>query len=323
MTATGSQIIQFNESYFPCSTGKYFHIFQEGRDPVCDWIINNQQIYESHVLMMISPILRKCSYLVDIGCHVGTYTFAKMLCGNQSSTLSIDASLENIEMAKRNSINHQSFSSIHGFWVDTNIRATHTMISNDYKGSHNYLHRSVTNTKKDSFAIENIKTTTITKWIEEKTQKPEPKNKHGFIKIDIDGSEANTSTELCASLIHLKTPFIMLIETDSPDVITALDDIGMKILALLPGNNFLICCQETLSRSESLFCLHETFGLITGHLNAKASSDKWLKRTGTQRDNRPVTIETAYGKHKSESSIIKGYWPKHLTKYNIPMFCYG
>ena len=323
MKLTRSQIIQLNSSYFPYSALKHFHVFEKGRDPVCDWIISSQQLYEHYVLMMITPILRECSYLVDIGCHIGTYTFAKMLTGNNGSTLSIDASRENIELAKKNSLNHPCFNSIHGFWVEKNNSNTHTLISNKFKGNHNKLHSSITNSPGDSFAIPNIKTTSICDWIEQEIQRSGSEKNPGLIKIDIDGSELNTSKELCASLIQLNTPFIMLIETGKPKVIEALNDIGMKPLALLPGNNFLVCCQEALIQRKSLFLINETFGLITAFLNMTASDDDWLRRTGTKRDNKPVTIQTTYGKHKSESSIVNDYWPQHLSKYNIPMFCYG
>ena len=323
MTATGSQLIKLNDSFFPHSQDKYFHVFENGRDPVCDWIISNQKIYESYVLMMITPILRECSYLIDIGCHVGTYTFAKMLCENHSNTLSIDASQENIAMAKINSFNHCGFNSIHGFLVDASVSETHTFISNEYNGSHNLLHSSIRKNSSNTLAIPNIKTSAICNWINAESQKLGSEKKYGLIKIDIDGSEKNTSQELCASLTGAKEPFIMLIETNDPEVIEELNGLGMQILAFLPGNNFLICSREALVQKESLFCLHQSFGLITGYLNAMASNSDWLKKTGCQRDDRPVTIKTKYGFHKADSSIVSDYWSNHLSKYQVPMFCYG
>ncbi len=312
-----------SETYFTNSHGKYFYVYEKGRDTVCDWIINNKCIYEDHLLMMISPILRECSYMVDIGCHVGTYTYAKMLTGNYGNTLSIDASKENIEVARMNISNHKNFNSIHGFLVEKNAGDAHTLISKEYRGDHDKLRDCITTNPENTFKIPNVKTSSIYDWIEEEKQNIEPETKPGFIKMDIDGSEKTTAAELCALLIQARAPFIMQIETCNPVIIEELSSLGMQILALLPGDNFLVCCPKTLSQRQSLFCLHQTFGLITSHLNKKANDDAWLRRTATQRNDKPIKISTPYGEHNCESSIVKGHWIKDLSKYDIPMFCYG
>lgn len=311
-------------SLFTYSQGKYFCLHDNGHDPVCDWIIKSKVIYEHYVLMMIAPILRECSYLVDVGCHVGTYTYAKQLTGNFNNTLSIDASQDNLELARINNNNRTNFESIHGFWIDESIGETHTMLSNEFKGKgHDKLHSNITNNPDGSFKIPNIKTNTIFDWIEKQHHNAKATTKPGFIKIDIDGSEVNTSKELCASLTCTKVPFIMLIETGNHKVIEELTELEVKILALLPGNNFLVCCQETFSDSNSLFCLHQTLALITGYLNKIARNDAYLRFTRTQLDGKSLTISSPFGELKSESSIINSHWAEHLSKYNIPMFCYG
>lgn len=324
MENSNRQKIHFSsETYFTNSFKKHFYVHKKGRDPVCDWVINNKCIYEGHLLMMISPILRECSYMVDIGCHVGTYTYAKMLTGNYSNTLSIDASQENIETARMNASNHVNFNSIHGFWVEKSVANAHTLISSEYRGDHNKLHVNITNNPENSLKIPNVKTSSIYDWIKKEQQSIEPEANSGFIKIDIDGSEKNTAAELCALLIQAKAPFIMQIETSNPAIIEELSDLGLQILALLPGDNFLVCCPRTLTKRPSLFCLHQTFGLIISYLNKMANDDDWLRQTATQRNNKPIKISTPYGEHKCESSIVKGHWIKDLSKYDIPMFCYG
>ena len=311
-------------SFFAYSQGKHFHVHESGHDPVCDWIINTKCIYEHYVLMMISPILRECSYLVDIGCHVGTYTYAKQLTGNFARTLSIDASQENIEIAKLNNANLGNFNSIHGFWVDEKNSQSNTLLSNKFKGQgHDKLHSSITHNPENSFKIPNIRTSAIIDWINDDQESENSETKTGFIKIDIDGSEVNTSEELCASLIHTKSPFIMLIETASPKVIEALVELGVRVLALLPGNNFLVCSQETFSETTSSFCLHQTLALTVSYLNKMSKDVDTLRRTGARRDGKSITFQTRFGEFTSESSIINNYWDEHLTKYDIPMFCYG
>lgn len=311
-------------SYFTYSQGKYFHVHGSGHDPVCDWIINSKCMYEHYVLMMISPILRECSYLVDIGCHVGTYTYAKWLTGNLTRTLSIDASQENIDIAKMNNANLGKFDSIHGFWVDEETSHSHTLLSNEFKGKgHDKLHSSITHNPENSFKIPNIRTSAIIDWINDDQHLKSPEAKPGFIKIDIDGSEVNTSEELCTSLIHTKSPFIMLIETGSPKVIEALVELGIQVLALLPGNNFLVCNQETFSETKHAFCLHQTLALTASYLNKMAKDADFLRRNGARRDGKSITFQTPFGEFTSESSIINNHWEEHLAKHNIPMLCYG
>jgi hypothetical protein len=238
--------------------------------------------------------------------------------------LSIDASQDNLELARINNNNRTNFESIHGFWIDESVGDTHTMLSNEFKGKgHEKLHSSITNNPDGSFKIPNIKTSTIFDWIQKQHHNAEATTKTGFIKIDIDGSERNTSKELCASLICAKAPFIMLIETGDHKVIEALTELGIKVLALLPGNNFLICCQEMLLDNNSIFCLYQTLALITGYLNCIARENDFLRQQGIQRDGKSITISTRFGELKSESSIINSYWAEHLSKYNIPKFCYG
>ena len=196
-----------NGSFFPRSQGKYFYVHKKGHDSVCDWIIDQKTIYEHYVLMMITPILRDCSYMVDIGCHVGTYTFAKILCENYTNTLSIDASQENLEMAKANNNSHNCFKSIHGFWVDSSVSQDYTFISNNFSGDHDDLHSCITSNPEKSSVIPNIRTNAIYEWINEEHKKSSQTGKPGFIKIDIDGSEVNIVSQLLPPSAEISTRF--------------------------------------------------------------------------------------------------------------------
>lgn len=311
-------------SLFPYAHNKFIQAHEYGYDPVCDWIIKNKMIYEHYVLMMLAPVLRECSYLVDIGCHIGTYTYAKQLAGNFNSTLSIDASRENIELARINLIDQNNFDSMHGFWIDKNVCESHTLLANEFKGKgHDKLHGSITNNPANSFKIPNIRTSTISNWINEHQHNAEPGTQLGFVKIDIDGSEENTSQELCASLICTKAPFIMLIETGNPKVIESLTDLGMKIMALLPGNNFLLCCPNINASHNSVFCIHQILSLTVGYLNMVIKDDSFLMHTNTIRDNKLIRISTPFGDLTAESSIMSNSWKEHLSGYDFPVFCYG
>ena len=315
--------IGLKAGWFGPAAGRELFLHPKGHDPVCNWIHTYGLMYEHYNLMMLYPILRECEYMVDIGCHIGTYSYSKQLAGNFSNTLAIDAIKSNIDIAKLNLVRNEGFEWMHGMWVDESIKKPFTKMNLSFRDrGHKHLHSNVVTEENMYFEIPNIRTKTIAGWCSRNQKNCTNDRGFGFIKIDIDGSESDVACELFDSLAILEIPFFALLETSDYGVYARTKASGLVPLALLPGNNFLFCT-KAMDRSEGYsFVIHELLLLISSYLNLVSRDVSFLRQKGLWRDNKAIVFERSHGVFNLDSSVVSDYWSEKLKKEAIPKFCY-
>lgn len=312
--------VPFQNNLFTPSTDGGMYVHDYGYDPVCDWILSNQIIYEHYVLMMISSILASSASLVDLGCHVGTYGYAAKLLNPNIPVLSIDANQKNIELCKLNSINRSSHEFVHGFWKSDSPH-DHVYILNPENAGHNELYEGLSNLRQsqDQVIVQTIGNKPI---IDFMARFSHVSWKHHFIKVDVDGGEVGNITDLLELVkVNSISTYILLETADSP-TFSQIKNLGFIPLALLPGNNFLFCSSELLHTMSSAIFLTTA----VSYLNLLLNDQQFMAAIGAQgsfRDQKSFSIYTTYGISHLFGRILNEYWQQFLEVETIPLFCYG
>ena len=314
------EFVSFRDSLFSPGNNNGMYVHDMGYDPVSDWVINSKIIYEHYVLMMISPLLSLSHSIVDLGCHVGTYSYAAQLLNKSILTLSIDTNDRNLEICKINSLYRKQHVFLHGFW-DSTTTAEHVYVNDPKKSGHQDLYASLSKEYKTAAQVKVpiIGNQPIIEFLGS-SDYLEPK--FHFIKIDVDGGEVDNAVALIASIIKRNIKFYIMIETADHSTFVKIKKLGLTLLGLLPGNNFVFCTPtlvETMSTSIFLSSAASYLNLIIEN----EETLKFLNSQGSYKVQQSVNIITPFGKISLNGKILNKYWEKLLQDENIPIMCYG
>jgi hypothetical protein len=300
------KFVPFRNSLFTPSAGGGMYVHDYGYDPVSDWILSSQIIYEHYVLMMmISSILASSASLVDLGCHVGTYGYAAKLLDPNIPILSIDANQKNIELCKFNSINRSSHEFVCGFWKSDSIH-DHVYIQNPENAGHNELYDGLSNLRQsqDQVVVQTISNKLI---IDFMARFNNISRKHHFIKVDVDGGEVGNITDLLGLIKANNLSTYILLETADFPTFNQIKNLGFIPLALLPGNNFLFCSSDLLQTMSTAIFLTTA----VSYLNLVLDDQQFMSAIGMQgsfRDQKSFSINTKYGISHLSGRILNEYW---------------
>lgn len=91
------------DTFVPEALNDSFFVYKNSHDPVCNWMSDNNMLYEHYVLHFLKPLLQSSSIMVDIGSNVGCYSYYYRKHANRDgSLLCIGANSLNLELLRIN-----------------------------------------------------------------------------------------------------------------------------------------------------------------------------------------------------------------------------